>query len=355
MASLVEHTSGIYYAQFYDPARTPQRKRFSLKTRNRRTAERLLAKLDSAYLLREYNPWATPNVGDDVEPGTPSALGAAMEAYLAAHGHLRPVTLKTYREVMTPFVAHVGEDTRVSVLRVHHVAQWLETTDTKPVTRRKYVAHLGYLFRWLVARGAMAEDLSKGVALERVPESAPKAMTPEMVASFVVTAQMWPRHDYDWLADLVEANVELGLRRGELLALRPEHVDLERGVLRVVNGDGFVTKSGKERAIPVSTTACRVLRARLGSAREYVFASPSGVLTPDSMSHAFLNVRKQAGLPDWVNLHSTRHTALTRLAEKGVPVEMIRQFAGHSSITVTERYCRMRPDVVADHVRRAFG
>jgi site-specific recombinase XerD len=43
------------------------------------------------------------------------------------------------------------------------------------------------------------------------------------------------------------------------------------------------------------------------------------------------------------------------LAERGVPVEVIRQVAGHSSITVTERYCRMRPDAAADHVHRAFG
>jgi hypothetical protein len=44
MATLNRRTKGLCFAQFYDASRRPQRKRLSLKTRNRRTAERLLAK-----------------------------------------------------------------------------------------------------------------------------------------------------------------------------------------------------------------------------------------------------------------------------------------------------------------------
>src|SRR5690606_27643769 len=138
-----------------------------------------------------------------------------------------------------------------------------DSTSTKAITRRKYVSHLGYLFRWLVSQGALDRDLSKEVKVERVPEAAPKALTPEMVEAFVRTARAWRGHDYKWLADLTESNVEMGLRRGELLALRPEHVNLDGRVLVVVNDNGFTTKSGKERAVPLSSVARRVLARRL--------------------------------------------------------------------------------------------
>lgn len=355
MACLVKHASGIYYAQFYDAARRPRWKRFTLRTRNRRTAERLLAKLEADYLLGSYDPWApVKEAADEASEGL-DVLGLAYDAYLASRAHLRPETLRTYREVMGAFVHHVGRDFPVTQLRTRHVLAWLDTTHAGDVTRRKYVTHLGYLFRWLVARGAMSEDLSKGITLPRLAEQAPKAMTDEMVEVFLQTARRKVRQDFGWLADLVEANVELGLRRGELLALRPDHVDLKGRILRVTNGDGFATKSGKERALPLSTTARRALERRLAEGRAFVFEAPTGLHTPTSLSHAFRKVRIRAGLPEWVTLHSTRHTALTRLAEQGVPVEVIRQFAGHHSITVTERYTRMRPDVVFDHVLKAFG
>ena len=355
MASLIKHASGIYYAQFYDATRRPKRKRFSLRTRNRRTAERVLSKLEADLLLGGFDPWAPPASTEEDAPAVPAHLGDAVEAYLADRAHLRPDTLRTYGEIMRAFASHAGPSTAVAELTPRHVVAWLRSTSTKPVTKRKYVSHLGYLFRWLVERAAMERDVSKEVKLERVPEQAPKAMTPEMVEAFVATARRWPGHDYDWLADLAEANVEMGLRRGELLALRREHVDVEKRVLLVVNGVGFSTKSGKERAIPLSTSAAPALSRRLEEGRPHVFETASGLVTPNGLSHAFRRVRDRAGLPEWASLHSTRHTALTRLAERGVPVEVIRQFAGHSSITVTERYTRMRPDVVREHVLRALG
>src|SRR5690606_5367745 len=153
----------------------PARKRLSLKTRHRRTAERLLAKLEAEYLLGAFDPWAPVDRGEYEEHEVPSTLIGAVEMYLADRPHLRPLTVKTYRESLVRLAAHVGADFPIQSLQPRHVVAWLESTNTKPVTKRKYVNHLGYLFRWLVARGAIEHDLSKAVNLERVPEQAPKA------------------------------------------------------------------------------------------------------------------------------------------------------------------------------------
>lgn len=368
MPSLIQQR-GLYYVQFYSAHRKPQRVRVPLRTRVRRDAERHQRRVERAVTGGTFDPWTQtwdPYAGaaaDSVETSPPDQrsqddllqLGTASEVYLASCSHLKPYTIRTYREIIRPFVAHAGGETKVSSLTSDHVLRWLDSTCAGAVTRRKYNNHLGYLFRYLVRLGVMDRDLSAEVKLRRVPESAPKSLTPEHVAAFIETALAWPGYDYRWLADLCEANVELGMRRGELLALRPEHVNLEERILLVRNTGDFTTKSGKERAIPVSTAASMALSRRIDEGRQFVFEPPRGPIRPDGLSHAFRRVRTAAGLPYWANLHSTRHTALTRLAERGVPVEAIRQFAGHSSITVTERYMRFRPDLVRDHVLRALG
>src|SRR5690606_38292035 len=105
----------------------------------------------------------------------------AVQMYLRDRAHLRPETVRTYKEIVEAFASHVSADFPVKDLQPRHVVSWLDSTSAGPVTKRKYVNHLGYLFRWLVARSAMERDLSKAVNLERVPEQAPKAMTPGMV------------------------------------------------------------------------------------------------------------------------------------------------------------------------------
>ena len=46
-----------------------------------------------------------------------------------------------------------------------------------------------------------------------------------------------------------------------------------------------------------------------------------------------------------------RHSALTRLAESGCDAFTLARIAGHSSITITQRYCHPQ----ADAIERAFG
>ena len=56
MATLVKQHSR-YSLQFYDPARTPMRKRVALLTTQKRTAESLQRKLEHDYALGRFDPW----------------------------------------------------------------------------------------------------------------------------------------------------------------------------------------------------------------------------------------------------------------------------------------------------------
>jgi len=69
-----------------------------------------------------------------------------------------------------------------------------------------------------------------------------------------------------------------------------------------------------------------------------------------SLNHQHQKVRATLGLPSDFVLHSLRHTFLTRLGEAGVDAFTIMRIAGHSTITVSQKY--VHPSTEA--MERAF-
>jgi integrase/recombinase XerD len=55
------------------------------------------------------------------------------------------------------------------------------------------------------------------------------------------------------------------------------------------------------------------------------------------MCQLFLNIYAEAGI-DGASSHSGRRSLLTKLAGKGISVRVLAEIAGHSSISVTQRY-----------------
>jgi integrase len=144
-----------------------------------------------------------------------------------------------------------------------------------------------------------------------------------------------------WHAAVLLAG-EAGLRMGEILALEWEDIDLKTGTLTVMRNDwrGQIgsPKSGKDRPIPltkrtvVALKAIRHLRGRL------VFCWETGARwTLTTMRAGIKRQEKRAGLrvTGW---HVLRHTFCSHLAMRGAPAVSIKELAGHSSITVTNRY-----------------
>lgn len=148
------------------------------------------------------------------------------------------------------------------------------------------------------------------------------------------------------------------MRRNELLHLRWDHVDLAKGYLTVACTDAFTSKSGAERRVPLSARAAPVLR-RLRDERP----SRSGLVLeagegrgvhPGTCSKAVKRFAVAAGVPA-LTPHVLRHSCITWLVERGVPVPVVQRFAGHGDVATTMRYCSLADDVYAERVRAALG
>ena len=149
----------------------------------------------------------------------------------------------------------------------------------------------------------------------------------------------------------------LGLRRGELLGLRWEDVDLDGEKLEVVQTLQRV--GGELRLVPPKTDdsartvplplpcveALREHRRKQFAERSdawpdwedhgLVFPSRRGTpMEPDNLRRSWYTIRRDAGLGQ-TRFHDLRHTCVTLLLELGVPPHVVRDIVGHSDIEVT--------------------
>jgi len=156
---------------------------------------------------------------------------------------------------------------------------------------------------------------------------------------------------------MIQVAVCTGLRRGELLRLRWQDIDLSNAVLYVRNRGTERTKSGDERAVLLAGDALDVLqRLQNDGGPEFVDSSERPIKA-DRVSRRFKFYVRKAKLRDRNRLkfHSLRHTTGSWLAMKGVPMRVIQGILGHSSVQVTEQYSHLAPEVAVKAMQETFG
>jgi integrase len=198
----------------------------------------------------------------------------------------------------------------------------------------------------------------------------PKASRPEMrvlnrddVRALRAAARETPWYPLLYLA------LHTGARIGELLALRWQEVDLDRGSIQIVRtqrffkGQGIVAGQPKtarsRRPIAMSPDAAAVLvehrrlqlehRLVAGPAydnRDLVFADGIGRPVYDStVRRSFYAIVRQAGLPH-LRIHDLRHTAATLMLQAGVNAKVVSERLGHAKVAFTlDTYSHVLPDM----------
>lgn len=128
------------------------------------------------------------------------------------------------------------------------------------------------------------------------------------------------------IAPLIQLAVETAMRRGELLAMRWEDVDLQRRSVTIPEA-----KNGHKRTIPLFPRAMELLAAQDGGT-DKVF-----LITPNGLRLAWERLVRRAGLPD-LHFHDLRHEAISRFFEMGLTVPEMASISGHRDIRMLMRY-----------------
>jgi integrase/recombinase XerD len=128
-----------------------------------------------------------------------------------------------------------------------------------------------------------------------------------------------------------------GLRRGELLALKPEHVDSKRGVLLIKNAKGR-----KDRITPLPVQMIEMLRSYWKDYKPKTWLFEGQIrgepYSEKSIEMVFKKALKASGIKKPATLHWLRHSYATHLHEAGTDIRYIQELLGHQSSKTTEIY-----------------
>ena len=137
-----------------------------------------------------------------------------------------------------------------------------------------------------------------------------------------------------------------GLRRGELLGLKWDDIDLVSRTIRVQRQvariDGEIVEAplktkNSYRTVSIGADAIEVLKEQKKKVGDsgYVFPSPNGgPISPDSVLNMLHRVLERAGLPK-IRFHDLRHTFATLALQNGVDIKTVSGMLGHFSAGFT--------------------
>lgn len=281
----------------------------------------------------------------------PRAFEEVMVEYLKGSQHLRSIdTLKMQTQNLRGFFADrvvgdlVGQDIKAYVRYRREAGRANATINRELAALSSAINYCNREWDWDLPNPV------KGRMLQE-PHHRERYLTRAETGRLITEARKL-RHG-DVLADFIELAVHTGCRRGELLGLEWNRVMLESGK-EALTLNARHTKSGKPRQIPLNATAVGVIRRRAAWRANnapdatWVFARPNGGPVK-SLRNGFEKAAERAGLDD-LRIHDLRHTAASWLVTDGVPLEIVKELLGHSSITMTERYAHLAPHRVREAV-----
>jgi integrase len=145
--------------------------------------------------------------------------------------------------------------------------------------------------------------------------------------------------------DIVITAVNTGMRKGEILGLTWDNVDLKHGFILL-----HMTKNGERREIPINDTLRSVFQSitrRLDI--PYVFYDSVTGKPYQDVKRSFNTALRRAGIKDF-HFHDLRHTFASHLVMAGVDITTVSRLLGHKSLTMTLRYSHLAPSHMVNAV-----
>jgi integrase len=212
----------------------------------------------------------------------------------------------------------------------------LEARKIKPATVNRYLASLKTVLR----HNKQPSDFFRK---KKEPKGRIRVLTKieeQEVLRILKSTRLTERnYFYPEVADLVEVLADTGMRLSEAINLHFKDVNFKANLISI-----WVNKGELPRSLPMTIRVKTILEARMEINKVRPFT-----ITKHQAGHAWNMARKHMGLladKEFV-MHSLRHTCASRLVNAGVDLYVVKEWLGHSSIQVTEKYAHLSPNKLA--------
>lgn len=243
---------------------------------------------------------------------------------------------------------YFGPDFSCAEVTLEGVEQWLEDCDRRGnsnATLNRKRSSLSKILSVAVEYGGL-EVMPKLPKLRRERVSRMRIITDAEEQLLLKRMELIGKQR---VADFVAVLIDTGMRRSELLNVRPQDIDFKTGVIMVYGKDDVGTKNGGIRSVPMTKRVKRIL----GELTQYPGLKVFGDVDEQQLRHAWDMVRGQMGLADDKDfvLHTCRHTCASRLVKAGVSLLVVQKWLGHTRIETTMRYAHLYPDDLVQAVK----
>ncbi len=285
---------------------------------------------------------------------TPTVASWLNDWYDTHQGDWRASTQRVYRTAIDKWLVPALGPIRLETLKPLVVQQWINRVSKDGARQMVVTSHvvLHSALKWAMTQRLITYNAAQLVKVPRPTPPKPVPLTADQAVQLIDAAT-----DHR-LGAMVITSLTLGLRIGEVTALRWADVDLVgrtvkvRQQLQAVQGRIEVaplktTTSRRDLILPaLVVTALKVHRVRQMEERlqagrrwaqvgDFVFTMQTGSVVPPGHARGVLTgLLVAADLPH-VKFHTLRHTAATLLLQDGTPLFDVSRLLGHADITTT--------------------
>ncbi|MDL2313546.1 site-specific integrase [Desulfovibrio sp. OttesenSCG-928-C14] len=346
----IDGAKSFYFSYRAGKGRGAQKKRLHLGAFPKITVEqaRALAKEKAAAVTLGADPAAALR-----EDKAALYVAEALDAFHAEYVvKLKPSTISFYEVIIEKHLKPAMGKVRAKQLGYADVARLHASMKSKPYMANRCIAVISVFLNWCELHGYRDKNSNpcKEIKLYKEQKRQEFMGATELAILGETLERMektWHERqktkekrtakDVDTITPQAAAAIRLlmftGARRGEILALKWDYIDLERGLARLPD-----SKTGF-KVLQLPAPAVTVLKG-LPQISEYVFPSPSAVGHMVNIKDAWADVLKQSGLTGW-RIHDLRHAFASMMVNSGASLPIVGKILGHTQASTTARYAHL--------------
>ena len=201
-----------------------------------------------------------------------------------------------------------------------------------PATINRYKAVLASMLHYAIEQGYILTNPASKVSDKPLNNKVKRYLFDTERVNLLAACK---ESTWDKLHLLVLMAMTTGMRRGELVNLRWNAIDFDRGVAMLTD-----TKNGEPRHIPIPSVAMSELKPCRQIGSGLIFASPAIPTKPFEFRKQWANALTAAGISNF-RWHDLRHTAASYLIMNGASLHDVGKILGHKSLQTADRYSHL--------------
>ncbi len=284
----------------------------------------------------------------------PSVLEEYLEHLLVEKG-LSPNSVEAYQgdiESFLGFLKEVGASLDTATpAAVSGYLVFLSSSGLSPATIQRRFSAVRGLYRFMVLEGIIEDDPTLVVDSPKRWQRLPSVLSIEEVNALLDAPDTsTPLGARD--KAMLEMLYATGIRVSELVGLKDEKLEVNKGVIRLGG------KGGREREVPVGMAAWSALKnylphrtAMVKNDDPHLFLNRRGRgLTRQRFWQIVKEYALKVGITKPISPHTLRHSFATHLLERGLDLRLLQEMLGHASLSTTEIYTH----VASGHLEETY-